>query len=260
MVLLTLPRARQLALSNLIRSTVLSPVLHLQTWLAEVSVMRERLETLRAERDTATTRFVELQNVAEEVMRLRALLELAARDEDRFLPANLYPTGRGSEGVKRSLSLDLGSRAGIAVDAAVVAPKGLVGIVRDVSPFQSTGDFWTQSEFRVSAMTADGRVFGIVRPLSGAPPRMQLDGAPYQLELPSGTPLVTSGLGGVFPRGIPIGKVAETIAAKEGWSRSYLVEPAVYPEGVQEVLVLVSRPADLDLSAMWAPAAQEEPQ
>ena len=83
-------------------------------------------------------------------------------------------------------------------------------------------------------MTPDGLVFGIVRPVGRTPPRMQLDGAPYQLELVRGTVLLTSGLGGVFPRGIVIGRVAEAIAVEEGWARSYLVEPAVYPDAVRQ--------------------------
>ena len=250
LVLLTLPRTRQLQVSNLIRSTVLAPVLQLQAWLADVRSMRERLESLRAERDSVTVRLVELQGVEEEAERLRALLQLAERAGARFRAANLYPAGRPSESVSRSFVLDAGSATGIASDAAVVAPSGLVGVVRAVTRWQAAGDFWTHPEFRVSAMTADGRVFGIVGPLAGTPPHMMLEGAPYQLELESGTPLVTSGLGGVFPRGIPIGRVAAPISAQEGWSRSYRVEPAVSPGAVQEVMVLVER-AGADVGDIW---------
>ncbi|MEE8520843.1 MAG: rod shape-determining protein MreC [Gemmatimonadota bacterium] len=257
-VLLTLPRAHQLQLSTVIRSTVLAPVLQLQAWLSDTRAMRARVETLRAERDSATAILVELQSVEEEVARLRELLVLAERTASRFRAANLYPAGRASEGVKKSFVVDLGSEAGLSADAAVVAASGLVGVLRSVAARQATGDFWTHSEFRVSAMTLDGRVFGIVKPLPGIPPRMQLDGAPYQLELQPGTELVTSGLGGVFPRGIPVGRVAEAVGAKEGWARSYLVEPAIYPDAVREVMVLVAPDSTgADVADLWRAATPE---
>ncbi len=260
-VLLTLPRQRQLAISNLVQSTVLAPMLQLQTWLSDNRAMSARIEALRAERDAATTKVVKLQGVEEEVVRLRLLLDLSERAENRFSPANLYPAGRASQGIRRSFILDLGTSAGVTGDAAVVAPAGLVGIVRAATRWQATGDFWTHPVFRVSAMTADGRVFGIMGPLAGQPPRMQLDGAPYQLELEPGTELVTSGMGGLFPRGIPIGRVAESISAREGWERSYLVEPAVYPDAVREVMVLVDRDApDVDVTEVWRHPAEEDDQ
>ena len=223
--------------------------------------MSARIEALRAERDAAMTKVVKLQGVEEEVVRLRQLLDLSNRAENRFSPANLYPAGRASEVIRRSFILDLGTTAGVTRDAAVVAPAGLVGIVRAATRWQATGDFWTHPVFRVSAMTADGRVFGIIRTLAGQPPRMQLDGAPYQLELEPGTELVTSGMGGLFPRGIPIGRVAVSISAREGWERSYLVEPAVYPDAVREVMVLVDRDApDADLTEVWRQPTEEDDQ
>ncbi len=58
-----------------------------------------------------------------------------------------------------------------------------------------------------------------------------------------GTLLVTSGLGGadgVYPRGIPIGRVLRVAEEREGWSRSYVVRPAVHPAAVAHVIVLTA--------------------
>jgi rod shape-determining protein MreC len=153
--------------------------------------------------------------------------------------------------VKRSFVLDAGSRVGVAGDAPVVAPGGLLGIVRSVLPSQAAGDFWTHPDFRVSVMTTDGSVFGIIRPLGGTPLAMLLEGAPFQAELPAGTELVTSGLGGIFPRGIPIGRVTRQTAEEAGWAKSYLVEPAVHPDAVREVMVLIERADTVDVTDLW---------
>jgi len=250
-VLMTLPHQRQLTLSTAVRSTVLAPVISLQDWLSAAGTARASIERLVAERDSLTARLLALQGVEEENLRLRALLELAERGRDRFRPANLTPRGRTGEVVKRSFVLDAGSAAGVSGEAPVVAAGGLVGIVRSAFPGQSSGDFWTHPDFRVSAMTADGSVFGIIRPLGGTPLAMLLEGAPFQADLPAGTELVTSGLGGIFPRGIPIGRVARQTAEEAGWAKSYLVEPAVHPDAVREVMVLVERADTVDVTDLW---------
>ena len=254
-VLMTLPHKRQLALATLVRSTALAPVLQLQSGLSDVSSLRGNVHALRRERDSLAAESQALQGVEEENQRLRALLGLAERGQNQFAAANLYPAGRAGEVVKRSFILDVGEASGARADAPVVARDGLVGVVRAVSLSQAAGDFWTHPDFRVSAMTGDGRVFGIIRSLGGVPSLMQLDGTPYQVELAPGTELLTSGQGGVFPRGIPIGRILELTSTEAGWARSYLVQPAVHPDAVREVMVLVDGGATGDVTDLWDRAA-----
>lgn len=255
-VLMTLPHQRQLALATAVRSTALAPVLRLHTWLSDTRTARASFQRLAADRDSLAARVLALQGVEEENLRLRALIGLAGRGRGRFRPANLTPAGRAGEGVKRSFVLDAGSSVGVVGDAPVVAPGGLIGIVRAVFPSQAAGDFWTHPDFRVSVMTTDASVFGIIRPLGGTPLAMLLEGAPFQAELPAGTELVTSGLGGIFPRGIPIGWVTRQTAEEAGWAKSYLVEPAVHPDAVREVMVLIERADTLDLTGLWERSAR----
>ena len=252
---MTLPHERQLAMATTLRSSVLVPILRLQSTFSDMSAMRVRVEELRHERDNLAARVLALQGVDEENSRLRSLIGLAERSAGLFVPANLDPEGRVGERVKRSFVLDRGASDGILEYAPVVAPNGLVGVVRIVAPGQATGDFWTHPDFRVSAMTVDGRVFGIIKP-QGGDPLMVLDGAPYQVELSPGTEIVTSGMGGVFPRGIPIGRIAERVSQEEGWAKSYLVQPAVYPDAVREVMVVVEV-VEGDLSEVWSAGGEQ---
>ncbi len=250
-VLISLPHQHQLTLATAIQSTALAPVFYLQSSFSDVREMRRQVEAIRAERDSLAAQLLERQNVREENQRLRALQGLAERGRGRWVPANLYPAGRAGELVKRSFVIDVGSSSGIQSDAPVVAPGGMVGVIRVVSRGQATGDFWTHRDFRASAMTADGSVFGIIRSLGERPQLMRLDGVPFQAELAIGTEIVTSGVGGVFPRGMPIGQVAELTRTEAGWSRSYLVRPLVYPDAVREVMVLVGREGNDDVTDIW---------
>lgn len=239
LLLLSMSHEHKLAVATALRSSILLPVLKLQDGFTGFRGLNVDIEQLRAERDSLASRLVELQAVEEDNRRLRALLPLAARNRGRFLPANLYPTGSPGGVIAQSFVLDVGGSDGVSRDAPVVAASGLVGVVRIVTESQATGDFWTHPDFRVSAMTEDGRVYGIIQAVDSAPPLMQLEGTPFQVELTPGTRLLTSGQGGVFPRGIPVGEIIEIRDTEAGWSKSYLVEPAAYPDAVREVMVLV---------------------
>jgi hypothetical protein len=52
---------------------------------------------------------------------------------------------------------------------------------------------------------------------------------------------------------MPVGTILRELPSSSGWERSYLVVPAVRPVQIGTVLVLTSRGASNDLSAMWAP-------
>ena len=65
---------------------------------------------------------------------------------------------------------------------------------------------------------------------------------PYRDSVPAGTLVLSSGLGGVYPKGIPVGTVTGVVREQAGWERVYRLLPAANPGGVAHVLVLVSPP------------------
>ena len=92
---------------------------------------------------------------------------------------------------------------------------------------------------------------------------LELQGVPYRQMVPQGTPIFTSGLGGVFPRGIPLGTVIGVAGETEGWERTYLVRPAVHPSAVTHVMILNSGRSAGDLHGAFradsVPAGGEAP-
>jgi len=80
---------------------------------------------------------------------------------------------------------------------------------------------WAHPEFRASAMAADGSVYGIVAPHGSEGPRawlLELQGVAYSQLVPDGATILTSGLGGVLPRGIPLGTVVGVAGEAGGGS------------------------------------------
>jgi len=135
-----------------------------------------------------------------------------------------------------------------------VSPEGLVGIVSTVDQQTSLVVTWAHPEFRASAMAADGSVYGIVAPHGTEGPRvwlLELEGVAYRQLVPNGTLILTSGLGGVMPRGIPIGVVTSVAGEAEGWQRTYLLRPAVHPAAVTHVMILNGAATRGDLRSVF---------
>lgn len=234
-----------------LRSTLLRPFLATQEHLVAAKMRSLKVEALQARLDSLTSILATQSALVDENRTLRALVGLSARIGPSFRPASvLRPGTPGSESM---FLVDLGSAEGVAEGAPVVDPYGLVGVIREVHAHTSVGMDWTHPDFRASAMLADGSGFGLVQDRRGAfreEDRMILNGMPYHESVPDGMPVLTSGLGGVFPRGIPIGRIAGVASSQGGWRKSYWLTPMVQPASVTHVLVAVGK-KPLDISKAW---------
>jgi rod shape-determining protein MreC len=197
-------------------------------------------------------------SLAEENQRLRGLLSLRERISASFVPAEMIRVG--TEGGQSTFLLDVGRADGVVTGSPVIVPAGLVGVVWEISDGTAQGIDWTNPDFRASAMTADGEAYGIVEARRGRfreEDQLALVGAPVHIDVAPGTRVVTSGRGGVYPRGILIGTVLGIEEADAGWRKSYLLRPAVRPESVTHVLVGIPGETPEDLSAFWDDSAAE---
>jgi rod shape-determining protein MreC len=247
-----LPERMRDPLAATLRRTILAPLVSLQRD-AELSrrawVMRE---ARAAARDSVVLRSLALDGVIAENDRLRQLLGLGARLKWGFAPAEVLH-GRGV-GEDYSVILSAGSRAGVRPFSPVVAPEGIVGLVRTVDPTMSTAIVWSHPDFRVSAMAEDGSAFGIVAShLGPAPERylLEMRGVPVRSTLKPGTLIVSSGLGGTFPRGIPVGTVIAEVKTSELWARTYLLRPVVLPANMSSVMILLPEHAASGVGGVW---------
>jgi rod shape-determining protein MreC len=233
-----------------LQNTLLRPLLALQGWAESVRTTRERFARVVAERDSAAVVATLADALREENAQLRAVLGLRQRLPARHVSAEVLHQSLPTDGF--TLLISAGRRQGARVLSPVVAPGGLVGVVRSVGSNTSVVVAWAHPDFRAGAMTADGAVFGIAAPYGGGDrggPLLELRGVPYREELIPGTRVYTSGLatgeGGIYPRGIPIGTILSVREELAGWARTYLVLPAVHPASISHVIVLLDTRADL---------------
>ena len=253
LVVLYLPDESQQGIASLLRGSLLRPFVMTQQTLARARVHAADTEMLQALVDSLSSVISSQNTLVEENDGLRALLQLSRRLPSTFVAAGVIRPG--TPGSESMFLLDAGARRGVNANTPVVVGRGLLGVVREARASSSVGMDWTHPEFRASAMTLDGAVYGMVRASQGRfreDTRLLVDGIPFQQQLSSGTILVTSGLGGIYPRGIPIGSVEEEAEARAGWRRSYWLRPFVEPGQATHVLVLVSGGDGLDETGWWA--------
>src|SRR5438477_4835697 len=235
-----------------LRQTVLAPLLALQQQTERLSAALERYDAVVAQRDSAARAATFLAELRSENQRLRGLLGLGPRLGSGYVPAEVLHQAEPTNAL--TFLISAGRRQGVKPLAAVVSPEGLVGLVSSVDAQTSVVVTWAHPEFRASAMAADGSVYGIVAPHGTDGPRawlLALQGVAYRQHVSTGTMILTSGLGGVLPRGVPIGTVVGVAGEAEGWERTYLIRPAVHPAAVTHVMILTGPPVRGDLRLLF---------
>lgn len=234
-----------------LQASALAPFIAMQERLAEGRARADQIDFLQAELDSLVAVTSTQSALADENRELREMLGLAERAGTRFLPATvLRPGTPGSESM---FLVNVGTEDGIAEGAPVVSARGLVGVIREVRPRSAVAMDWTHPDFRASGMLADGSSYGLVENVRGdfrEEDRLMLNGTAYHERVAEGSLVVTSGLGGIFPRGIPVGRIDATAEVQGSWRKSYWLRPMVDPGAVTHVLVETESDS-MGVSGLW---------
>lgn len=261
-IFLMLSESAGQAVSGALRQSILSPLVWLQSQAELGRTSRSRLRAVAAERDSAALIAQTVPVLRAENARLRDLLSLSHRMQTDFTAAEVLHQSTASD--ERMLLINAGALQGISAFEPVVAPEGLIGVVAGVTASTATVMTWAHPDFRVSAYAAGGRVVGMVAPSStgsASEASLEFRAASYRDTLPSGTLILSSGLGGVYPKGIPVGTVTGVAREQAGWERIYSLRPAANPSAEAHLMVLTARtdstiaaafPSDSILAAVTA--------
>ena len=192
---------------------------------------------LRNELLIANARLTRLQTAAADNAQLRALL---GATESRGLDVQLAPIlDIDLDPVRQRLVLDAGSRDGVHIGQAVIDAGGLMGQIIETTPSHSTVLLLTDPDHAVPVVVARNGVRLIVY---GRGDHLELSDVPLNTDVKQGDVIVTSGLGGRFPAGFPVGTVT---GLRSDDSRAFLVgelQPAAQLDRGRDVLLLRSAP------------------
>ena len=194
---------------------------------AEKDKLERRVTELEAERN----RLLEVEAVNR---RLRELLELRSQLPPGSLTAKVISNSASTW--FRSFILDKGSADGLLKGMAVVSPLGAVGQVVGLTLRSAKVLLVTDPHSGVDVIVQRSRARGIV---SGS-----LEGAPVMKyvkrseDIQQGDRLITSGLDGIFPKGVLVGSVTSVRKKSFGLFQYVEVSLAVDPSRIEEVLLV----------------------
>ena len=258
-VALILPSVARGRAQGALRSSVAAPLVAAQAWAERGrQAIGDHGRLVRSVDSLALSSQI-VKPLEAENARLRALVGLGQRLQWGFVATEIVHPSPGSE--QETVLLAAGSVAGVRPFSPLVVPEGLVGLVTQVDASSSVAILWTHPDFRVSATTSDGLAFGIVAAHLGSGADrflLEMRGVPFRSELTAGTLIVSSGLGNVFPRGIPIGVVLRETKTVEGWARTYLIRPIVSPDAARAAMVLLPPRAAAGVTGAWSSVATAE--
>jgi rod shape-determining protein MreC len=174
-----------------------------------------------------------------EAERLARLLSFAETSTDRrYVGARVVGIRLGTVG-RQLLTIDRGADDGIAPMMPVVVADGVVGRVHSAAGATAEVLVLTDLNSSIAVRVERTRARANVRGL-GKPDVCRLDYALRTEDIIEGDPLVTSGTDGVFPRGLPVGKVTKLERRAHGLFQDARVVPAVDVTRLEEVLVVTA--------------------
>lgn len=210
--------------------------------LGQLTVENRRL---REELLLNQARMARLQTLAADNARLRGLLDAAGRGNldvilAPVLDIDLDPT-------RQRLVLDAGNRDRVQVGQSVIDNGGLLGQIIGTTPMHANVLLITDPSHAVPVAIARNGV-RLVAYGEGRSDVLRLSSVPLSSDVKVGDVLVTSGLGGRFPAGFPVGTITRLHPDD---SRAFLegdVRPAAKFDRGREVLVLLSAPGPVEVA------------
>ena len=189
--------------------------LRLQETEAELNKSREAMATnagLRKLLDFKTTKAADQQTVAATIV---------GKDPSPFF---------------RSVIIDQGANSGIVKGSPVVCSEGVVGQIFTTSPNYSKVLLAIAPSSAIDVLLQESRVRGILKGTGAMTYRLEY--ILKNVEVKENDIVVTAGYGGVFPTGIPVGRVSKVFRQPQGMFHEIEVEPVVNYQTIEHLLVI----------------------
>ncbi len=235
-------------------SVVTVPFQGLGNVFANLTADQATLQELREQNEQLTTRNAQLEEAEKTATRLQDLLALKSSYKLQSTAARII--SGSTDSWSRTVTIDKGSASGLAVGMPVTNSAGAIGQIVECGATSSTVRLVSDENSSVSAMVQSSRAQGI---LTGSPDgTLRLTLIATDQTVAVGDTVVTSGLGGVFPKGLPLGKVISVNKTEGALYYEIAVEGTGSAEGFEEVLVVTSLTEDQEATAEDIKAADEQ--
>jgi rod shape-determining protein MreC len=166
--------------------------------------------------------------------RLRQLLDLQQSMQQPLIAAQVI--GKDPSPWFRTIMIDKGSEVGVVKGRPVINPEGIVGLVVEATAHYAKVMLITDPNSAVDAMVQDIRARGIIK--GGMAGNCSFNYVLRKHNVVVGDSVISSGMDGVFPKGLPIGQVATIVKREAGIFQDVTITPHVDFERLEEVMVV----------------------
>jgi rod shape-determining protein MreC len=229
-------RKQSLALG--LQVTVLAPAQYLLHKITSLKSLSRENHRLKEENIRLSLAAAGLKEAGAENVRLRNMLGFTAPAALPLIPAEVVGHNPGPG--LTTLIINAGSLRGVQADMPVVTSTGLVGKVIKSYTFSALVQLLVDPNSRTGVRFSRLREPGILRCDDGDRPLIQV--AAY-VDIEPGDTVVTSGLSGIFPKGLPVGLVKQMFLAPGSIFKQAEIRLFSYPRTVEEVFVLQNTPS-----------------
>ena len=203
--------------------------------LASVQALQEENRRLRAEVQLLRQAQSQFEELRLGHHRLESLLNFQEASGLKTVAASVI--GRDATNWSKTVTLDRGSRAGLAENMAVITHQGIVGHLIRVSDTKSQALLISDHRAAVDALIQRTRASGV---FVSTPEGMgRLKYVPRDAELRPGDTVISSGLGGLYPKGLVVGRVEKVEPNGDGLFQRVEVAPAVDFSRLEDVLIVL---------------------
>lgn len=217
---------------------------HLYTSITDIFTLQAQIQLLRDRIAELSGAALEYEQLSAENARLRALLNEAPTDQYPLEYAEIV--SKDPQNFYNTIIINKGSANGIVVGMPVISYrdgyKALVGKVVEVRRYNSRVLSLIDQRSQISVMLESSRATGIMVGQNPRSTQTHLQYIDLQLEVDEGEKVVTSGMGGVFPKGILVGTVFKVEKKNYGLFHDLYVDPAVDFSVLENVYVIKKVP------------------
>lgn len=221
---------------RMVGAVVATPFNAIGNVFTNLSAPQETLSELKKQNEELTSQLAQLTEAEKTAQRLESLLGLQSTYNLQSTAARII--GTTGDAWSQTVTIDKGSANGFEIGMPVCNSGGVIGQIIEVSAATSTVRLINDENSGVSAMVQSTRAQGI---LQGQPDgTLMLSYVPADADVKVGDVIITSGLGGRFPKGLPLGTVSSVSRAANATYYTIVVRAISTAESNEEVLVITS--------------------
>jgi rod shape-determining protein MreC len=212
--------------------------------------LKQQNEALEAEVKALRLENMTLRERAEATARVEKLLGFPDPPEWKREGARVIAQRVGPTAILETILVDRGKNTGAVEDTPVLAVEGVVGRIYKAGLTVATVLLLTDPSSRIAVVGRDNRAAGVVYGM-GAGEKLVVKYVGFTSTLEPGETLVTSGMDGVFPKGLPVARVTAVKREEGTLFMDVQAEPMVDIPHLEEVLLLKRAAQPEDTRALW---------